>query len=315
MTPRLAALATAVPPYVLDQDDVVGRRARAVRRLRPISSGCCRSLPIAASSAAIRRCRSTGSTRRIAGRTATALYLAGALDLIETVAGRALDHAGIEPRRNRRRRHRLDHRDRDAEPRRAADRADAAAARRPAAADLRARLRRRRARARPGRGAGGGDARKARCCSSSSSCARCSSAATTMRNSNIVAHRAVRRRRRRRGAALRAARGPAIVASGEHTWPNSLDIMGWDVAEDGLQGNLLARHPAPRRGRARRRSRAISWRGTALSHRRYRPLRLPSRRTEGDRRLRERVRPERPARWPTRGDVAAAITATCRPRA
>jgi alkylresorcinol/alkylpyrone synthase len=31
-----------------------------------------------------------------------------------------------------------------------------------------------------------------------------------------------------------AAAGPAIVASGEHTWPNSLDIMGWHVAEDGL---------------------------------------------------------------------------------
>jgi alkylresorcinol/alkylpyrone synthase len=29
--------------------------------------------------------------------------------------------------------------------------------------------------------------------------------------------------------------GPAIVATGEHTWPRSLDIMGWDVAEDGLK--------------------------------------------------------------------------------
>ncbi|MBV9554552.1 MAG: type III polyketide synthase [Alphaproteobacteria bacterium] len=29
--------------------------------------------------------------------------------------------------------------------------------------------------------------------------------------------------------------GPAIVASGEHTWPGSLDIMGWDVADDGLK--------------------------------------------------------------------------------
>ena len=29
--------------------------------------------------------------------------------------------------------------------------------------------------------------------------------------------------------------GPAIVATGEHTWPQSLDIMGWDVAEDGLK--------------------------------------------------------------------------------
>ena len=30
-------------------------------------------------------------------------------------------------------------------------------------------------------------------------------------------------------------RGPAVLASGEHTWPHSLDIMGWDVMEDGLK--------------------------------------------------------------------------------
>ena len=29
--------------------------------------------------------------------------------------------------------------------------------------------------------------------------------------------------------------GPTILATGEHTWPRSLDIMGWDVAEDGLR--------------------------------------------------------------------------------
>jgi len=28
--------------------------------------------------------------------------------------------------------------------------------------------------------------------------------------------------------------GPALGASGEHTWPDSLDIMGWEVEEDGL---------------------------------------------------------------------------------
>jgi alkylresorcinol/alkylpyrone synthase len=31
------------------------------------------------------------------------------------------------------------------------------------------------------------------------------------------------------------AEGPAIIGTGEHTWPNSLDIMGWDVADDGLK--------------------------------------------------------------------------------
>ncbi len=29
--------------------------------------------------------------------------------------------------------------------------------------------------------------------------------------------------------------GPAFVAAGEHTWPGTLDIMGWEVAEDGLK--------------------------------------------------------------------------------
>ncbi|HEX7969954.1 MAG TPA: 3-oxoacyl-[acyl-carrier-protein] synthase III C-terminal domain-containing protein, partial [Stellaceae bacterium] len=55
--------------------------------------------------------------------------------------------------------------------------------------------------------------------------------------------------------------GPVLGAAGEHTWPETLDIMGWDVAEDGLKavfsrdipalvrrhmrdvaGNFLARH-------------------------------------------------------------------------
>lgn len=31
------------------------------------------------------------------------------------------------------------------------------------------------------------------------------------------------------------ARGAALGASREHTWPDSLDVMGWDVADDGLK--------------------------------------------------------------------------------
>ncbi|MGH7092978.1 MAG: 3-oxoacyl-[acyl-carrier-protein] synthase III C-terminal domain-containing protein, partial [Stellaceae bacterium] len=38
------------------------------------------------------------------------------------------------------------------------------------------------------------------------------------------------------GALLRCdAAGPAIAACGEYTWPHSLDVMGWEVAEDGLK--------------------------------------------------------------------------------
>jgi alkylresorcinol/alkylpyrone synthase len=32
-----------------------------------------------------------------------------------------------------------------------------------------------------------------------------------------------------------AGKGPAFGASGEHTWSDSLDIMGWDVQDDGLK--------------------------------------------------------------------------------
>jgi len=28
--------------------------------------------------------------------------------------------------------------------------------------------------------------------------------------------------------------GPALEASGEHTWPGSLDVMGWDIVDDGF---------------------------------------------------------------------------------
>ncbi|UCH73041.1 MAG: type III polyketide synthase [Rhodospirillales bacterium] len=35
--------------------------------------------------------------------------------------------------------------------------------------------------------------------------------------------------------------GPAIVAGGEHTWPNSLDVMGWQIEDDGF-GVLFSRN-------------------------------------------------------------------------
>jgi alkylresorcinol/alkylpyrone synthase len=38
--------------------------------------------------------------------------------------------------------------------------------------------------------------------------------------------------------------GPRLGAAGEHTWPHSLDIMGWDVAEDGLRAVFSRDIPA-----------------------------------------------------------------------
>ena len=37
--------------------------------------------------------------------------------------------------------------------------------------------------------------------------------------------------------------GPAITGWGEHTWPNSLDVMGWDVSDNGL--NVLFSRDIP----------------------------------------------------------------------
>src|ERR1700712_5320987 len=38
--------------------------------------------------------------------------------------------------------------------------------------------------------------------------------------------------------------GPVIGPGGEHTWPNSLGIMGWDVEEDGLKAVFSQSIPA-----------------------------------------------------------------------
>ena len=37
--------------------------------------------------------------------------------------------------------------------------------------------------------------------------------------------------------------GPVVGASGEYTWPHSLDIMGWDMAEDGLKARFAKSIP------------------------------------------------------------------------
>jgi alkylresorcinol/alkylpyrone synthase len=38
--------------------------------------------------------------------------------------------------------------------------------------------------------------------------------------------------------------GPKLGPGGEHTWPNSLDIMGWEVEEDGLKARFAQSIPA-----------------------------------------------------------------------
>jgi alkylresorcinol/alkylpyrone synthase len=38
--------------------------------------------------------------------------------------------------------------------------------------------------------------------------------------------------------------GPLVGAAGEHTWPDSLDVMGWDVEDDGLKARFAQSIPA-----------------------------------------------------------------------
>jgi len=38
--------------------------------------------------------------------------------------------------------------------------------------------------------------------------------------------------------------GPALGPGGEHTWPKSLDVMGWEVEEDGLKARFAQSIPA-----------------------------------------------------------------------
>src|SRR5437773_9054576 len=94
LTPRLPALATAVPPILLDQEDVVER----VKRLFGRSAILDRLLPVFANSG-IRHRYSTvplGWYDKPHGwKERNGRYIAGALDLLETVAGRALDEAGV----------------------------------------------------------------------------------------------------------------------------------------------------------------------------------------------------------------------------
>ena len=46
--------------------------------------------------------------------------------------------------------------------------------------------------------------------------------------------------------------GPAVTAWGEHTWPHSLDVMGWHVTQNGLEVRLSRGVPDVARHRVRR---------------------------------------------------------------
>jgi alkylresorcinol/alkylpyrone synthase len=91
-TPRVAAIATAVPPFALDQEIVVAR----LRKLLDDSPRLDRLLPVFANSGIRRRYSAVPLDWFDAAHSwpeRNRAYVSSALDLIETVAGRLLDRA------------------------------------------------------------------------------------------------------------------------------------------------------------------------------------------------------------------------------
>ena len=231
LTPRLPALATAVPPILLDQEDVVER----VKRLFGRSAILDRLLPVFANSG-IRHRYSTvplGWYDKPHGwKERNGRYIAGALDLLETVAGRALDEAGVGIGE-------LGGIVTVSTTGIATPSLDALLIEGMQLPRNVARL--------PvfGLGCAGGIIGLARAADMAAAIGKAvlllvvelctlSFRRNDLAKSNIVATALFGD-----GAAAALVRcggeGPAIVATGEHTWPNSLDIMGWEVAEDGLK--------------------------------------------------------------------------------
>src|SRR5271169_737312 len=231
-TPRLLSVATAVPPYPLDQDEVIERvkllfgRAPALERLLPVFSNT--GIHTRYSCVPIEWYdRPHGWAER------NRAYIAGALDLLETTTLRLLDRAGIDKNH--------------------VDALVTVSTTGIATPSLDALLiermgLRRDVRRLPifGLGCVGGVIGLARAASQAVAapgdtvlflvvelCAL-SFRRDDFSKSNIVATALF-------GDGAAAAllstegEGPALVAAGEHTWPGSLDVMGWEVADDGLR--------------------------------------------------------------------------------
>jgi len=232
--PRLAAIATAVPPHRLDQGNVVAR----VRQLFGRSPDFERLIPVYANSGIA--CRYSvmpfewfdephGWAER------NRAYIAGALDLIEAAAGRALDIAGVG----------LDE----------VGGIVTVSTTGVATPSLDALLIERlhlppQVQRLPifGLGCAGGALGLARAATLAAAMpdkavllAVVELCTLQFRRDDLARSNIVATALFGDGAAaavLRCNKGadnPAVLAAGEHTWPHSLDIMGWDVAEDGLK--------------------------------------------------------------------------------
>src|ERR1700687_498720 len=230
--PRILALATAVPPYPLDQEAAVERAGRLFAGAADLN----RILPVFANSGIRRRYASVpfdwfeephGWPER------NRRYLATALNLLESATGRILDRAGI------------------------------------AAAEIGAivvvsttgiatpsldALLIERMRLMPnvqrlpifGLGCAGGGLGLARAATIAAAMPDKAVLLLVVELCSLTFRRGDRAKSNMVAAALFGdgaaaavlrcdADGPVVIASGEHTWPQPRDMMGWEVAEDGLK--------------------------------------------------------------------------------
>jgi alkylresorcinol/alkylpyrone synthase len=229
--PRLLAVATAVPPYPLDQEDVVER----VKLLFGHSENLERLLPVFTNTGISRRysCVPIDWYDRVHGwAERNRIYLASALDLLEAATRQLLDRSGRDKAE-------IDSIVVVSTTGIATPSLDALLIER---MGLRPTVRRL-----PifGLGCAGGVIGLARAASQAAVAPgetvlflTVELCALTFRRddwskSNIVATALFGDGAA--GALLSTdGEGPAIVAAGEHTWPGSLDVMGWEIADDGL---------------------------------------------------------------------------------
>jgi alkylresorcinol/alkylpyrone synthase len=240
MRPRLLALKSAVPPYVIAQSDAAEHAQNLFSKVRDMA----RLYPVFANTGIDRRysCVPVEWYLEDHGwKDRTQLYIENAVDLLETVARGLLDEAGLKPNE--------------------IDSIVVVSTTGVATPSLDALLIERMGLRRDiqrlpifGLGCAGGVTGLARAADIAS--ARPGSkmmflvvelCALTFRkndtsNSNIVATALFGDGAA--GAILSTdGEGPAFGAAGEHTWPNSLDVMGWDMAEDGLKARFAQSIP------------------------------------------------------------------------
>jgi alkylresorcinol/alkylpyrone synthase len=238
--PRLASVATAVPPFALDQDRVIV----LMRRMFAGSARFEKLLPVFANSGIERRYSSVPLDwfeRAHGWPDRNRAYVAGALDLLQTVAGRVLDRAGAS----------LDEVG-------AVVTVSTTGVTTPSLDALlieRMRLPRDVQRL-PifGLGCAGGVIGLGKAAALARSIPDRAVLFLTVElctlafrrddgNSDIVA--AALFGDGAAGALLRCGGDrPAVIASGEHTWPTSLDVMGWDIVEEGFKAIFSRDIPA-----------------------------------------------------------------------